>query len=128
MSIFNKWKDRIVNYIDLHINLIKLGLIERTSHLFSFILFFFLLLFLGSTVLLFIGFGISEYFCDLLDSKFAGFFITSVFYILIMLGIIYFRKPISNRFSGIFIRIVTEKDEDDDENEEPTIKGENVNS
>jgi len=119
MSIISKWKDKIAHYIDVRLNLIKLGFIERTSNILSYLIFVFIGLFLGISVLIFLGIGIGEYFATVLGSRAGGFFITAGFYILLLIVMLLARTPIVNGFSGVFIRIMTatEPDDEDDKNE-----------
>lgn len=113
MSIINKWKDKITEYVEVRLNLLKLGFIERFSNILSYLIFVFISLFISVSVLIFIGIGIGEYFSELLDSRAGGFFITAGFFILLLILMVLLRKPITNGFSGIFIRILTATEPDE---------------
>ncbi|HRO42645.1 MAG TPA: hypothetical protein PL009_07405 [Flavipsychrobacter sp.] len=107
MSFINKWKDKIAHYIEVRINLFKLGLIERISNILSYLIFVFIGLFLSVSMLIFVGIGIGEYFSSLLDSRAGGFFITAGFYVLLLVILFVLRAPITNGFTSVFIRIMT---------------------
>lgn len=47
MNFISKWKDKIAHYIEVRINLFKLGLIERVSNVLSYLTFVFIGLFLS---------------------------------------------------------------------------------
>ena len=117
MSFVSKWKDKIAHYVDVRLSLLKLGFIERTSNILSYLIFVFIGLFLTLSILIFLGIGIGEYFATLLDSRAGGFFITAGFYILLLVILALMRNTITTAFAGIFIRIMTATDHDDDEKE-----------
>lgn len=115
MSFVSKWKDKIAHYVDVRLDLIKLGFIERTSSILSYLIFVFIGLFLSVSILIFLGIGIGEYFSALLDSRAGGFFITAGFYILLLIILFLMRNSVITAFAGIFIRILTATDHDEDE-------------
>ncbi len=125
MSFIDKWKDKIAHYVDVRLDLLKLGFIERTSNILSYLIFVFIGLFLAVSILIFLGIGIGEYFSELLDSRAGGFFITTGFYILLLLILVMARVPVLKMFAGIFIRIMTASDEDDDDEDDDKLKGTN---
>lgn len=121
MSFISNWKEKIAHYIEIRLNLIKLGLIERISGILSYLIFIFISLFLAASILIFVGIAIGEYFATVLDSRAGGFSVTAVFYILLMAVMLVFRMSIIRAFSNMFIRELTAKD--DDETDETTDKG-----
>jgi hypothetical protein len=112
-NIFTSWKDRIAQYVDVRIQLMKLSIIERTSSVLSYLIFVFIALFLLLSVLVLIGIGLGEWFSVLFDSRIGGFFAAAGAYILLVVLAVVLRKPLLNAFSGIFIRIMTQDDDDD---------------
>jgi hypothetical protein len=115
MNFISKWKDKIAHYIDVRLNLIKLGFIERTSGILSLLIFVFICLFVGISVLIFVGIGLGEYFSDVFNSRACGFFTAAGFYVLLLVALFIARTSITNAFSGIFIRIMTAQDSDEEE-------------
>lgn len=117
MSFIDKWKDKIAHYVDVRLSLIKLGFIERTSNILSYLIFVFIGLFLAISVLLFVGIGVGEYFSEVLDSRAGGFFITAGFYVLLLVLMFMLRVPVTTAFSSAFIRILTDDGPDDEDKE-----------
>ncbi len=113
MSFFDKWKDKITEYVDVRVQLIKLSFIERTSHILGYFVYVFIVLSMLLPILIFLGIGLSEVFTDLFDSRIAGYFMTVGVYILLTLIIILYRKPLIKKVAGIFISKLTDDDEDD---------------
>ena len=122
-NLFNKWKDKATEYVDVRLNLLKLGFIERTSSVLGHIILAFIYIILSFAVLSFIGTGTMEAYIALTGSRIAGAFATAGSF-LVLLGIIYgMRKRIIRSFAGIFIGILTEpRDDDDEEPHEKEIK------
>jgi hypothetical protein len=122
LDIFEKWKNKIVRYVETKIGLVKLEFVERASGVLSYFIFAMILLFVGFGVFLFLGFGLAELFTTLMESRMAGFFLAALCYVLLALLLIALRKPISASLSNIFIRLLTErkkeKSEDDQDEEE----------
>ena len=117
MNVFNRWKDKASNYIDVRLGLLKLSLIERTSNVIGHLLISFIYIFLTLSALSFIGYGLMETFSVWFDSRVAGSFATAGLFVLLLLVIFMLRKAIITSFAGIFIRVLTEGDEDDEEEE-----------
>ena len=127
MSFISKWKDKLAHYIEVRLNLFKLGLIERISNILSYLIFVFIGLFLSVSILIFLGIGIGEYFAAILDSRAGGFFITAAFYILLLIFLFMLRVPITNGFAGVFIRIMTASESDEEEKKEEVTTREEIN-
>jgi hypothetical protein len=126
MSFISKWKDKIAHYIEVRLNLFKLGLIERISNILSYLIFVFIGLFLSVSVLIFIGIGIGEYFSSVLDSRAGGFFITAGFYVLLLIIMFLLRVSITSAFSAVFIRIMTATEPDEDEKKPEPVNREDI--
>lgn len=122
MSFIGKWKDKIAHYIDLRVSIMKLSFIERTSGVLSFFIYVFISLFLATAVLLFLGIGLAEWLATVLDSKAGGFFMTAGIFLLLVILLAVLRKGIVKAFSNIFIRIMTQNDDEDDKNKRNEIK------
>ncbi len=114
MSFISNWKDKIAHYIEVRLNLLKVGLVERISGILSYLVFVFIGLFLSLSVLIFLGIGLGEYFGSLLDSRAGGFFITAGCYIFLLIVLFLLRTPVTRTFSGIFIRIMTASEPEED--------------
>jgi len=122
MNLFTRWKDKAIDYVDVRVRLLKLGFIERTSTLLGNLMVSFIYLFVGLAFFLFLGVALLEVFIELLDSRIGGAFATAGFFALVF-GILFaLRKSLIAAFAGIFIRILTEGDEDDDDDDKPGHK------
>jgi hypothetical protein len=117
MNVFNRWKEKANNFIDVRLGLLKLSLIERTSSVIGRLLLSFIYIFLGMTVLSFIGFGLMEVFAAWFDSRIGGAFATAGLFLLLLIIVFAMRKAILSAFAGIFISLLTEGDDDDDDDD-----------
>lgn len=120
MSFIDKWKDKITEYVDVRFQLIKLSIIERTSHVLGYLVYTFVALSLVLPILIFLGIGLSEVFTSLFDSRIAGYFCTVGVYIVILLILIAVRKSIISKLTGIFISKLTEIEDEKNEMDEKT--------
>ncbi len=114
MNVFTKWKDKVAHYVDVRVSLAKLSLIERASTVVSYLIFTFIAMFLSFAVLIFLGIGIAELFAVLIDSHAGGYFITCGIYLVLAIILVMARPKIISTFSGIFIRIMTDHDDDEE--------------
>ena len=122
LGFITDWIDKITHSLELRVQLVKINLIERISSVLSYFIFSFVILFLTLAVLVFLGMGLSEFFANLTDSRVAGYLITTGIYILLMVCVFAGRKTFVKLFSGMFIRILTE-DEDEDY---PSVENKNI--
>jgi hypothetical protein len=114
MSIIGQLKEKVTQYIDVNVRLLKITLIGKTASLLSFFLFALIGLFLFFCIILFAGMGVEEALTDAGMSKTASFFITTGIYAVLLVILVALRKTIVRGFSNIFIRSMTEDDEDED--------------
>lgn len=91
---FNKLKDDIMEYTSMKIRLFKFEVVERIaierSSLLSGVLLWLVVFFL----LLFGFITIALYLNEVLDSSYAGFGLVTIFWALIMIVVLIFRRPI----------------------------------
>jgi Zn-dependent protease with chaperone function len=120
MNLFTRWKDKASEFIDVRVGLFKLSLIERTSTLLGNLMLAFIYLFLALAVLTFLGFGLMETFSELVHSRVGGAFITAGVFALLLVLLFAVRKLIIRSFAGIFVRILTEPNEGDDDTDSGT--------
>lgn len=118
MSIFGNLKDKVANYVDVRLSLLKLNFIERATLIVSYLIFTFVALFVGVTFLIFLGIGLGEWLANVFDSRPAGYFATSGLFALFLLAMILARKKIIDGVAGVFIRVMTEADERDADKEQ----------
>jgi len=118
MSIFGQLKDKITQYVDVYVKLLKINFISRTSGLLSYFIFTMIAMFIAFCILLFVGLGLVEVFVNLGASKMASFFYTIGVYLLLLLSVIGLRRPITRFFASAIIKVLTDGDEDEEEKNE----------
>lgn len=111
MSIFSSLKDKILEYIDVNVRLLKINLIERSSSILGYLIYVIIILFVVLAALLFFGFGLAELFTQLVNSRTLGYFIAFCVYLLMLWILFASRKRIVRSFANAFIRIMTEQDD-----------------
>jgi len=114
MDIINEWKNKIVQYVNVHIKLIKIDFIERSSYIMGYFIFTIISLLFLLCILLFLGLGLAEWFSALVNSRTGGFFMVIGVYFLVFLILLGLRKPLMRFFASTFIHVLTEHDEEDE--------------
>ncbi len=120
MGIFNGIKEKVISYVEVNINLFKIKLIGRTSNLLSYFMFALIVLIFLCCIILFFGFGLTEVFYDAGMTRTGAFFLTTGIYIAMLTVVIILRTNITRFFNNAFIGILTENDEDDEDEKEET--------
>ena len=110
MSILSDLREKITRYIDVHVKLIRISFIERTSALLSYLIYALILLFIFFCIILFLGFGLTEVFVSAGLSKAVSFFITIGVYIILFIIAIALRKKITRFFANEVVNVMTEED------------------
>ncbi len=118
MSIFSDLKERVLQYVDVQVKLFKINFIGRSANLFSYFLFSLICLFIFFCIILFIGFGLTEVFVSAGLSKMASFFVVIGIYFLLLIIVVALRKNITRFFASGFIRVLTEGDNEEEEEKE----------
>ena len=129
MNLFGKWKDKATEYVDVRIQLAKLRFIERASHVIGHLVLGFVMISTMIAVLFFMGIGIMETLAVWLDTRVGAAFATAGLFVLLIAAIYGMRKKILLSVAGIFIRIMTDPGDDEDDDDEPgrRDKQENLN-
>jgi hypothetical protein len=117
MSVFAEIKDRIVRYIDVNVDLIKVNLIGRTAILMSYLIFSLIAMLIVFCIALFMGFGLTSALMETGMSTVAAYFITMGIFILLLIIVILLRKPISGFFANSLVEVLTTYDSDEKEDE-----------
>lgn len=123
MGMFSNVKEKITQYIEVQLKLVKLNIIDGASSLLSYIMFALIAMFIAFCIVLFLGFGIVELLHECGIPRLGAIFCTIGFYLLIFAGVVLMRERITRFFSTIFIRVMTSMDEDKElakENQKPT--------
>lgn len=114
LDFVGKWKDKIADYFEARIQIIKLDVVGRTSQVLSYLIFTIVCLFLLLPVLIFSGMGMGEYFSEMLNSRGGGYLLTAGVFIVLLLIFIVARKSIIRAFTNLFISVMTDSDENDE--------------
>jgi hypothetical protein len=115
--MFSNLKEKISRHIQVRLDLVRIEVVERSSAVMSYLIFALICLFIFFAVLLFVGFGLAEVLYDMGMSRGASFLTTTGIYILVFILVVLLRRNIIRLFSDLFIRVMTEDEED--ENEKP---------
>ena len=120
--MFSNVKEKITRHIQIRVDLLKLEVIQRSSGIMSYFMFALICLFIFFSVIMFLGFGLSELFIDAGMSRGASFLLTTGLYVLLLTTIILLRGKITRFFSSTVISILTENSQekegtDDEDNE-----------
>ncbi len=122
VNIFGKVKEKVADYVDVKVKMMKLTFIEHVSNVMSYLLYIIVILFILLAIFIFFGIGLGEYMTEVVDSRAGGFLITSGIYVLLILLFVALRKHILRLFSGLFINVLTSASEDDDGEDEAEDK------
>jgi hypothetical protein len=112
LNSFGQIKDKIVNEVETRVNLVKLGIIERVSKTLSYFIFLLFCIIMLGAILIIAGLGFGEYFQSLTGSYTSGYFLAAGLYALLFALLIAFKKPLSKLFVGIFIKELTDTNDD----------------
>lgn len=115
LDIIQKWKDKIITLVETKLRLMQLDFIERVSSVMSNFIFLMVCILLGFGIFLFVGLGIAEFLSELLGSNGLGYLIVASFYLLIGVLLYLLRKQILTKLSNMFISVLTEKYDDEEE-------------
>jgi hypothetical protein len=118
LDIFGKWKDKVADYVDARIKLMKLAMVEQISGVMSYLIYILIMLFVLLAVFILIGIGLGEYMAEVVDSRSGGFFIASGIFVFFIFLFVALRKYILRLFSGLFIGVLTAGHDDDEDDEE----------
>ncbi|MEI8278320.1 MAG: hypothetical protein WCG87_01080 [Bacteroidota bacterium] len=114
MNILGNLKDKVVDFVDVRVRLLKLSVVERTASILSYFAFLMIILLIALLAFVFIGFGMAEWFTALLDSRSGGFFLAAFVFILLLVITFALRAKLFHRFANIFVQLLTEDDEESD--------------
>ncbi len=115
MNFIQELKDKVAEYLDVHVKLIKLNFIESIAKIFGYFIFVMMGSLLGFAILIYLGLALAEWFTVLANgSRIAGFFMTVGAYLLLAVFLYLLRKPLIKTFSGKVIKLLTENTDQED--------------
>lgn len=124
--MLRKFAEKAMYYIDTRIALLKLTAIEQVALIMGFCMFLMLGMTGAITILIIIGMGLSRAFADLTGSPVAGYFITAGVYVGLMLLALVFKRRLLRLFAGMFVELLTDGVDDDDDEEGNSDQSQNV--
>lgn len=119
-KILNDFKERIISYIGIRFDLLKLNACERAAKVSAALAHSILLLLLGLFVILFIFFAFGFFLGELTGRLSLGFLIVSLIYLIILVVVYYRKKPIRLAITNLIIGSIL--DEEEEASKEDTLK------
>ncbi len=111
-------KDKITQYIQLRLEIIRLEFIERTSNVMGYFAFIILSFFLLFLITLFIGLGLAEWFSALLQSRTIGYFATGGAFLLITAVFFACNKKLVRFFADKMVWMLSQTKKEEAEEED----------
>jgi len=105
--LFQHLKETIAQYIQLRLEELRLGVIERIGYILGYLASVLITFFLSSLALIFIGLGLAFWLSSLFGNKLLGFFATAGIFILVIIIFLLFRRSFMRLVAGILTREVT---------------------
>lgn len=114
-GLFGSIKEKVISYVEVNVNLFKIKLIGRTSNVMSYFMFALVVLILLCCILLFFGYALTEVFFDAGLSRGVSYLLTGVIYCVFLVVVLLVRGSVTRFFSNTFISILTESDDQDED-------------
>ncbi len=114
MELFGPLIEKVKQYVDLQVRLVKLNLIGHVSKMMGHFVFSIMVLFVGFCIVLFLGFGLIEIFVAMGLPHVASLFIVIGIYIILLWIILAMRKKITKFFADGVVSAMTEDKENTD--------------
>jgi len=109
-AIFGQLREKLMQYIDVQINILKLNLIGQASKAMAGLIFAMICFVFFFCFLFFCGFLLVEVLAESGLSRMQSFMVTTSIYFVLLLVSFLFRKSIIRSFAGVFIRSLTNED------------------
>jgi len=106
---FKSLKDKIVQYIQLRLEDLRLEVIERLVNVLGYFIFTILVLLCSLIVLVLTSLGIAEWFSYLMDSRIFGYLLSAGLFLLFTIIIALNSRVIIRLFAGKMLVILTKK-------------------
>lgn len=117
-DFFAESKQKVEDYVQDRILLLKLEMVEKTSRLVSVMFIGLLITVLSFFILLFLSFMAGYYFADITDSLYLGFGIVCGFYVLVLIFIIMAGKKLLQKYiTNTIIETIFDQTADDDDDD-----------
>ncbi|MDD4777958.1 MAG: phage holin family protein [Fermentimonas sp.] len=113
-TLFEEMRDDIGKYINSTLELGKLEAFEKFSLGSSAFLYGLILAGAGLIALLFILVTAGLYLSELLDSLWLGFGIVAAFTLLVLVILLFIRKPMQKKYTNVIVRFLMKQDDKDE--------------
>lgn len=113
LEFIGKWRDKIADYIDARVQVVKLELVERVSKVLSFFTFVIACFLLVLPMLLFMSMATAEFFADLMGSRSGGYYLITGIYVALLSILYIYRKSFIRKFTDLFVKVMTDNDDDE---------------
>lgn len=105
--MFGNIKNKVTEYLQLRFEIVRLEVIEKLVNVIAYIIFLVMSILVAFTVILFFSIGLAEWLCDVMNSRFAGYFIIGGVLLLCIVIVFLASKNIIRFFGNKFVRILT---------------------
>lgn len=116
-NFFTSTRKELEQYVSDRLLLLKMQGAEKAGKVMASLVFFLVAAMLFFFMLLFLGLMAGFYFGILTDNLYIGFGIVAIFYILMIALLVIYRRKLERQLMDTVIRIIFDKEEDDDEDE-----------
>src|SRR5690606_2537023 len=107
MNFFQSLKSKAVDYISLKFEILRLEIVERIVNVIGYLIFTIILLFLVFAIVLFLSYGLAEFFSSLFENRTMGYFATAGVILLITGIVVWQSKNIIKFFANKIVGLVT---------------------
>ena len=126
-EILNQFKERLLSYIGVKVELFKLDAYERIAKIIAILSHSLILMLLSLFLILFLFFTLAFFLGELFNRTYIGFFIVACIYLLLFIIAYRMKKWIQTGIMNMIIGAIQEKEEEDNDethdlsgNEQPT--------
>lgn len=116
-NLFSDIKEDLSAYVNLKIKILQITLYEKTSTLFSLILYGLILLLVLFFAILFIFLALGLFLGELIGSASVGMALVAVLYLIVMGVLLFSKDKIQMWLTNLFIAEITKNDEEDETEE-----------
>ncbi|OJU73709.1 MAG: hypothetical protein BGO09_06255 [Bacteroidetes bacterium 47-18] len=121
--MFGNIKNKITEYLQLRFEIVRLEVIEKLANAMAYIIFVVMSILVSFIVILFLSIGLAEWVCEMMDSRFLGYFIVGCALLLFIIIVFMSSKHIIRFFGNKFVSILTAtKKKSSGDNEDEAVK------
>ena len=114
-EILNQFKERLLSYIGVKVELFKLDAYERIAKIIALLSHSLILMLFSLFLILFLFFTLAFFLGELFDRTYIGFFIVACIYLLLFFIAYRMKKRIQTGIMNMIIGAIQEKEEEDND-------------